>query len=103
MVLAERLIGRGYDLAIVDKYIDIARLTGTNKEFIMREIPHLERLIVSNPVEAVTGSDIVVLCHADSESVATIVNNYENQLIVDLQGLKELQDLSGAEYEGICW
>ena len=103
VVLAERLIGRGYDLAIVDKYIDIARLTGANKEFIMREIPHLERLIVSNPVEAVTGSDIVVLCHADSESVATIVNYYENQLIVDLQGLKELQDLSGAEYEGICW
>ena len=103
VVLAERLIGRGYELSIVDKNVDIARLTGANKEFIMREIPHLERLIVRDPVEAIAGSDIVVLCHADMEAVTAIKNNCENRLIVDLQGLKELQASSGAEYEGICW
>jgi GDP-mannose 6-dehydrogenase len=103
VVLAERLIGRGYELSIVDKNIDIARLTGVNKEFIMREIPHLERLIVRDPVEAIASSDIVVICHADKEAVTAIMNNCENRLIVDLQGLKELQASSGAEYEGICW
>ncbi len=103
VVLAERLIGRGYELTIVDKNIDIARLTGANKEFIMREIPHLERLIVRDPVEAIAGSDIVVLCHADMEAVTAIMNDCEDRLIVDLQGLKELQASSGAEYEGICW
>jgi len=102
-VLAERLIGRGYELSIVDKNIDIARLTGANKEFIMREIPHLERLIVRDPVEAIAGSDIVVLCHANMEAVTAIMNNCKNRLIVDLQGVKELQASSGAEYEGICW
>src|SRR3546814_17926784 len=43
--LAERLIGKGFDVAIFDRSVDLARLTGANLEYIEREIPHLDRQI----------------------------------------------------------
>ena len=91
VALAERLIGRGYELSIFDRSIDVSRLTGTNKEFIMREIPHLERLMVHDPVEAILGSEIIVTCHADKEAIAAIKRNYDNQFIVDLQGQRNFR------------
>jgi GDP-mannose 6-dehydrogenase len=46
--LAERLLGKGYDLHIHDPNVIAARLTGANKEYIDSVIPHLSRLLVSS-------------------------------------------------------
>jgi len=45
--LAERLLGKGYELRIYDPNVIAARLTGANKEYIDGVIPHLSRLLVS--------------------------------------------------------
>ena len=44
--LAERLLGKGYELRIYDPNVIAARLTGANKEYIDGVIPHLSRLLV---------------------------------------------------------
>lgn len=44
--LAERLLGKGYELGIYDPNVDAARLHGANKEYIDSVIPHLSRLLV---------------------------------------------------------
>lgn len=44
--LAERLLGKGYELKIYDPNVIAARLTGANKEYIDSVIPHLSRLLV---------------------------------------------------------
>ena len=44
--LAERLLGKGYELSIYDPNVIAARLTGANKQYIDRVIPHLSRLLV---------------------------------------------------------
>jgi GDP-mannose 6-dehydrogenase len=44
--LAERLLGKGYELSIYDPNVIAARLTGANKEYIDSVIPHLSRLLV---------------------------------------------------------
>ena len=42
----ERLIGKGYDLRIYDRNVNIAALVGANRDFILNRIPHISRLMV---------------------------------------------------------
>jgi GDP-mannose 6-dehydrogenase len=48
--IIETLLGKGCNIVIYDKNINLAMLTGTNKEFIDSRIPHLSSLMVSDPV-----------------------------------------------------
>ena len=42
----ERLLGKGYDLRIYDKNVNIASLVGANRDFILNRIPHISKLMV---------------------------------------------------------
>lgn len=103
VTLAERLIGKGFDLSIYDSFVKISRLLGKNKEFIDREIPHLDRLLQESPEVALQGVDTVVVGHADAAARAAIVAAAARLRIVDLSGYADLRGAGAAEYEGICW
>jgi len=61
--LAERLLGKGLDLKIYDPNVSLARLTGANRDYIERTIPHLAAILVPTLDEVVTGRDLVVIGH----------------------------------------
>ena len=103
VTLAERLLGKGFDLAIYDSFVKISRLLGKNKEFIDREIPHLDRLLQDTPEQALEGAQVIVVGHADAAARKAIVARAAGRRIVDLSGYAELRDAGAAEYEGICW
>ena len=63
VMLAERMIGRGYDLRIFDRSVNLAFLLGANRSYIEREIPHIERLLVDTPEAALEGAGIAVIGH----------------------------------------
>src|SRR5690349_20006791 len=50
--LAERLLGKGYDLRIYDANVSLSRLIGANRDYIEGRLPHLGDLL-SNSVEDV--------------------------------------------------
>ncbi len=107
VVLAERLLGKGFDLAIYDKFVKIARLLGKNKEYIDREIPHLDKLLQETPDAALARAEIVVVGHADAETRRRIIALAKGARVVDLNGYADLRQASldggFAHYEGICW
>ncbi len=107
VVLAEKLLGKGFDLAIYDKFVKIARLLGKNKEYIDREIPHLDKLLHETPDAALARAEIVVVGHADAETRQRIIALAKGARVVDLNGYADLRQasLAGsfAQYEGICW
>ncbi|MCF8207086.1 MAG: nucleotide sugar dehydrogenase [Methylotenera sp.] len=103
VVLAERLLGKGFDLAIYDKFVKIARLLGKNKEYIDREIPHLDKLLQETPDAALARAEIVVVGHADAETRQRIISLAKGARVVDLNGYADLRAAGFAHYEGICW
>ncbi len=43
--LAERLIGKGYEVRIYDQVVNPARLVGNNRRYVESKLPHLRRLL----------------------------------------------------------
>ena len=103
VMLAERLIGRGFDIAIYDGFVRLSRLLGKNKEYIDREVPHLERLLKPTPEQALEDVQVIVVGHADAESRKAICAHAAGRRIVDLSGYEDLRTCGAASYEGICW
>jgi len=103
VVVAERLLGKGFELSIFDRYVDMARLVGANREYIDREIPHLERLLKPTPEAALAEAQVIAVGHVAKAEIEAIVAAHAGRTIVDLQGVRELEVLQGADYKGICW
>ena len=58
--LIERLLGKGYDLKIYDRNVNLARLRGANKNFIENHIPHIAKLMVDNLDEIISHAEVLV-------------------------------------------
>jgi GDP-mannose 6-dehydrogenase len=63
----ERLIGKGYDLRIYDRNVNIAALTGANREFILNRIPHISRLMVPEIEDVLAWGETIVIGNSDPE------------------------------------
>jgi len=103
VMLVERLLGKGFPIAIFDRYVKVSRLLGKNKEYIEREIPHLDELLRDDPQAVLNGAEIVVVGHADAEARKVIVEQAAGKRIVDLSGYADLRAAGAESYEGICW
>jgi GDP-mannose 6-dehydrogenase len=100
--LVERLIGKGFEVAIYDRDLQLSRLIGSNRRFAMQHLPHLSGLLVSELGDALERSEIVV--------VGTPHAAFRN-LLPRLRSDHEIVDLAGHDsalrdhprYEGVCW
>ncbi len=103
VTLAERLLGRGFDLRIFDRSVQVARLTGSNRAYIDREIPHLERLLVGSPQEALAGSRIAIVGHIEPQDRPALIAGLTDHTVVDLAGIPELRANTTISYQGLHW
>ncbi len=103
VILAETLLGKGYDVRIFDRNVLIARLTGSNKEYIEHQIPHLSRLLCQTVDEVIDGSDVLVVGNAGPEFGEALTRCRADQTILDLVRVPVDQTKLKASYTGICW
>ena len=99
--VVESLLGKGFEIRIYDKNVKVSELTGTNKDFIMAKIPHLQHF-VSDDLEAVCEeSDVLVVTNKEKE-FAELLARYPNKIVVDL--VRQWKDVDYAgHYEGLSW
>lgn len=103
VTLAERLIGKGYQLRIYDPSVNLAKLVGANRSYIEQAIPHIAELLVPSLDDLLDHAKTVVIGHrADvAERLASGVG--EERTIVDLVGLLWDQRTDDQHYRGIGW
>ena len=103
VILAEALLGKGYELRIYDRNVSIARLVGANKEYINKQIPHLSSLLCEEIDEVLEHSDVIVVGNNAPEFAEALKRTKPEQVIVDLVRVKgDRADIPG-QYQGICW
>jgi GDP-mannose 6-dehydrogenase len=61
--LAERLIGKGFELAVHDPAVALAKLHGSNRAFLEERLPHINRLLRDSVEAAVADAELVVIGH----------------------------------------
>src|SRR3954469_25814658 len=102
VILAEALLGKGYDLRIYDRNVSLARLVGANKDYIEHQIPHLSSLLQDTVNDVLDHSDVIVVGNAAPEFSEALTRTRPGQVVIDLVRLPAADHGQG-EYEGICW
>jgi GDP-mannose 6-dehydrogenase len=103
VILAESLLGKGYQLCIYDKSVSIARLVGANKEYINTQIPHLSSLLCDSIDDVLAQSDVVVVGNAAPEFSDALRKTRADQIVLDLVRVSTPREEIKADYRGICW
>jgi GDP-mannose 6-dehydrogenase len=103
VILAEALLGKGYQLCIYDRNVSIARLVGANKTYINTQIPHLSSLLCDSIDEVLDRSDVIVVGNAAPEFADALARTRPDQVILDLVRVTTPRDRIAARYRGICW
>jgi GDP-mannose 6-dehydrogenase len=100
----EAMIGKGLQLKIYDQLVSIARLVGSNKEYIEKEIPHISSLLCSTAQELIRTSDVVIISQASDEFRKALSEGLnEKHIVIDLVRIFEDSSEIPGEYYGICW
>jgi GDP-mannose 6-dehydrogenase len=102
VTLIETLIGKGFELAIYDRDVSLARLVGANKEYIEREIPHISRLMRDTIDGVLADSEIIIIGNQAEEFRSVAERLQDNQQLIDLVRLFN-DRTSNENYQGICW
>jgi GDP-mannose 6-dehydrogenase len=100
--LTERLIGKGFDLRIYDKNVNLARIHGANRDYILNHIPHISRLMVSSIEEVLNHAGTIIIGNAAPEFRDIPKRLDDGQTIIDFVRITDSRSISGV-YEGICW
>ena len=100
--LIERLIGKGYDLRIYDRNVNLASIHGANRDYILNHIPHISRLMVASIDEVLEHAGTIVIGNAEPEFRDVPRRLTDRQTIIDFVRITDSRSVSGV-YEGICW
>jgi GDP-mannose 6-dehydrogenase len=90
--LIEILLGKGLDIIIYDHNVSISELTGTNKEYINRHIPHLSKLMVDKIGDVIDNSELIVINNREPEYEKAISGLGKDIYIVDMVRMFEAKN-----------
>jgi len=89
VALIETLIGKGLKLSIYDRDVEMARLFGSNREFIEREIPHISSLVKSDIDEVVGDSEVIIIGKREANYRGLAASQRHGRILIDLVNLVE--------------
>lgn len=100
--LIERLLGKGYDIRLYDKNVNLASLVGANRDYILNHIPHINRMMVDSMDEVLAHAEVLVIGNGSAEFRDVPGRLRAGQEVVDLVRVSDAVSREGV-YHGICW
>ena len=100
--MIERLLGKGYDIKLYDKNVNLASLVGANRDFILNVIPHISKMMVETIDEVLDHAETIIIGNGSTEFHDILSRISNKQVVIDLVRISEKQS-DGEQYNGICW
>jgi GDP-mannose 6-dehydrogenase len=101
--LAERLLGKGYDLRIYDANVALSRLVGANREYIESRLPHLGELLSHSADEVLAHAEVCVV-GCSEPAVLDALAAPGDRIVVDLVHLPDAHPRRATDgYQGLGW
>ncbi len=98
----ERLLGKGMDLKLYDRNVSLARLTGANRDYITKAIPHISELMVDSMQEVIDHADVLVIGNGDPAFRRVPEMMRDGQVLVDFVRVMDQPSEEG-RYDGVAW
>ncbi|MGA9304759.1 MAG: UDP binding domain-containing protein [Candidatus Sulfotelmatobacter sp.] len=100
--MVERLLGKGRAIRIFDPNVQLARLIGANKEYLVQVLPHIAELIVTEVTDAIDWAETIVVTTTDPVYARAIAAARPDQIVLDLACLSDASDRN-AGVLGFLW
>jgi GDP-mannose 6-dehydrogenase len=100
--LAERLIGKGFDVRIYDRNVSMAKVNGTNRDYVLNRIPHIACLLVESIDALLEHAETIVIGNAAPEFGAVAARVNATQRVIDLVRIADTR-ATNAAYAGLSW
>jgi GDP-mannose 6-dehydrogenase len=103
VALAERLLGKGLDLAIYDPLVQRSTLVGANLEYVQEHLPHLSALLANDLGEVISRSELCIVGARVPELDAHL-DALGERIVVDLVRLSDARARrEEGGYLGVAW
>jgi GDP-mannose 6-dehydrogenase len=100
--LVERLLGKGYEVRVHDEHVNLAKLVGANREYVMEKLPHIASLLTDDLDAAVDAAEIIVIAHSGASLGRHAETLRDDQQVVDLSGAGRASR-GNPNYVGLTW
>jgi GDP-mannose 6-dehydrogenase len=100
--LIERLLGKGFDLRLFDHNVNLARLVGANRDYILKVIPHIANIMVGSIDEVLQHGEVILVGNNDRRFHEVAGRLRPDQVLVDLVRIPHVDGLAD-RYDGINW
>jgi GDP-mannose 6-dehydrogenase len=98
--LIKILLDKSYSIKIYDRNVTLATLYGANKNFIKKNIPHINKLMVKNIREILDTCELIIIGNADEKFASIFPSLTKKQYVIDLIGIAK-KVKTKAHYESI--
>lgn len=99
----ERLLGKGFKIRIYDPQVQLAKLTGANRDYILNKIPFISEFITDNLGQVLDHGDTIVVVNRDDKIEEAIKYISGKKKTFELTRLSKPDKASSVVSEGISW
>jgi GDP-mannose 6-dehydrogenase len=97
--VVQGLIGKGFEVKLIDNHVQMSKIIGKNKSYIMEKLPHIAKLLTTDIDQAIEWSDIIVLTNKEKSFLN--LNFSKDKIIIDLTRIEEYT--VHPNYNGLNW
>jgi GDP-mannose 6-dehydrogenase len=95
----QNLNGKGYDLQLIDNHVQISKIIGKNKSYIMEKLPHIAKLLTTDIEKSVQWAEIIIL--TNKEKTFSGLDFPKDKILIDLTRFEEYRN--HPNYNGLNW